>query len=652
MLQPFFWIFFILFGLAGCHTTSFKEKPKAKPTPKEVQLTLNQIKSLAKKKGLKTTLKNLTDFINTHKETEALFEAYSFAAELYTKYNKPKQACKIYIKITELPFSYEGQSEAFLKSALCLSKKQKKEEALNLLELRIQKLSKPSQIKNKATAIQWQIVAPTNLNLWKLKILSRRMKNLSVKSKKYQQLKKQGETLIPFLEEQKILESLNLKEDYGHFQAALLYRTGEWQQKERHFKEAKNLFEQALKFSPSLSMAKKIHNYLKILRAQSQVNPYLIGVILPLSGRRKALGEKVLRGLYMGLQIFKNSPWQLIVLDSKSHPDVVKEALEKLLYKHHVIAVIGGLSGETATALAERANLFNIPCLLLSQKSLLTQNKNFVFQSGLSSKSLMKQLSLDLKKTLNLNQMAILYPEDSYGQEYASLFSETFQEELKGEVVKKLSYKRGEVDFKQTLLELFGFNDREEEFEQLKKEHLEKNPSLSKRSKKLKPEHLLEPEKNFQGIFIPDSLKTVKRIQAYLKYFDIKDLSLVGTNLWSLKAKKMASKNFPLVFIDLPFLSQKEKEASFFYKRYKSIFKNSPGFFESQAYTTSRALYEALQSKPRTRKALLQALQNLKTIEGAFYPVSLSENHIFVYPLKTYTTHKGQVIPLDSVPVK
>ena len=349
----------------------------------------------------------------------------------------------------------------------------------------------------------------------------------------------------------------------------------------------------------------------------------------------------------MGLGLEKDSPWQMVVMDSKDHPDVVKANMEKLLYDHHVIAVVGGLSGETAEVMAKLASEFSLPCILLSQKNKLTENREVVFQNAQTSESLVNHLVKDIRKILKSKKLAVLYPEDSYGREYSHLFSQMFAQSG-GSITKKVSYTIDEVDFKASLRELFELNGREEEYKKLKEEYIKNHPSLSARSRKLRPEYLLEPKRDFDGIFIPDSVKTLKKIAAYLKYFNIGDLYILGTNLWKPQHLPSLPKDFPLLFINTPQMTQKALHASPFYVNYVKSFKSAPGFFERQSYNAAHALALVLKNGSKTRSQVAAELTKLETIPGAFYPIRLSEGRVFTYPLKTYILYDGKVQELET----
>ena len=639
-----------LLSLVSCKSLLYREKPKAKNTPQAVEQVFKKLKRDSRRKSLKQNIKDLQDFIDKNQTNNASFDAYIYQAKLYKKYGNRKEVCKIYQKALNLPYKYRLENQIILLFARCLANASQVQKALELLEYRVQNVRNTEEIKNKAHQLGYSLVKNRSGFLdWKLLFISRILRKASPKQQKL--LRAQARDIINSLSDEDLKKINETKKNYGIFQSFILFKLGELNQKEGRFKEAKKIFKKTLSYDLSFSLEKQILSYLKILEAQNKVNPYLIGVILPLSGKRGKLGQRILRGLNLGLQINKDSPWQLIVVDSKNHKDVVKPALEKLLYKDHIISLVGGLSAEVASFLSETANIFKIPSIVLSQKNDLTQDRDFIFQNASTSRDLMTQFSSDVYKKIKLKKIAIFYPNDSYGKEYAKAFRENFTK-WGGEILKEVSYSSDEVDFKEPLKQLFNFNNRKEEYEKAKAEFIQAHPQLSRKSKKLKIENLLKPELEFEGIFIPDTGKNLKKIQAYLKYFNIKDVHLLGTNLWKPYLLPPPSDDFPIAFINQVNPSKKELKSKDFNKNYRKIFNSQPGFFERQGYNTGVLLYKALSNGPKNRWQLIKRLKAVKTFEGAYGSIKISPEQTLLYPLKTYLSHKNKFYSLDSIPDK
>ena len=346
------------------------------------------------------------------------------------------------------------------------------------------------------------------------------------------------------------------------------YKIGLHYFENKEFKKAEKRLKKTLSSPLSDLIKKEAEIRLVLIKKINQTNPFLIGVILPLSGERKDLGEKILRALFLGFNMNQNSSLQMIVLDSKNHPDVVRSHIEELFHKHHVIALAGGLSAEVAEVIAQKAEELLIPAVLLSQGRELTKNRKFVFQNAVNSKQLLTPLIEELKNRLRINKAAVMYPDDSYGRKYSSFFEESFTK-AGGQITERVKYKLAEVDFKDEVKELLHLKlkGRKREFKKLKNKILKNNPSMSARSHKLTPENVLPPKKNFSAVFIPDSSEARMRIQEHLRYFGLNHTYLVGLNLWSMDQIK--TKDFSIIFVNLK--EEKKNESPFYGEFFKKL---------------------------------------------------------------------------------
>ena len=649
----FFWI------LCGCGMMekqigiqSFPKKTIAKKTSKQDQTTWKQIQK-QKTKSFEQKIKNIEMFIKANKGKEIAIKAYFLKAKLYSQKKKHKEACLTYHKVVESSFSYAKQWPAYRASAQCYFKNRRTDKAFEVLESFIQNPKETSQNKKASAQLQWKFLKNKE-TFRKRKLLSlSHLYLLSSRLSEKQFWKDKGTALIRALPDKELVSYAQQAYGFAVFEGYLLYEAGEYFWKNKKLSTAKTFFRKSLSSSLPVNLKKLAEEKLSLIQTISKVNPYLIGVLVPLSGRRKALGEKVLRGLYIGLGLDKGSAWQIVVMDSKSHPDVVRAQLENLFYKHHVIAVVGGLTGETAKVIADRTEAFAIPTVLFSQKKDITLNRKFVFQNSITAEQILEPLVKQVTKKLKIKTASILYPNDLYGKEYASLFSDMFKK-LGGEIKEYEMYKTGEVDFKKHIKNLLHLNikDREEEFEKLKADFLKKNSYLSERSQKLTPENLLPIKKEFSALFIPDSFDQVKKIKDHLKYFGVKDTLLLGTDLWREHQISSSSEDLSFVFVNL---SKKDKsliQKSFFYKEFIQSYGQAPGLFEQRAYNSAVFLKKALEQGVKSRLSLQKELQKIKKFEGAYYKVSVSKDRIFNYPLSVYKADLNQVRTLDSVPVK
>lgn len=623
------------------------KKPKAEDNQSWQKIKRQKGKSFEKR------IKEIDEFIKANKDKETALSAYLLQAKIFLKNKKYKSACLSYHKAVQSSFDYTRRWEAYKASARCYFEAGQAISALETLEQLIQNPKESVKNKKRAAKQQWNFLKNQKLFIkWKLVSLSH-LVSFSINRKEKEMWRNRGIEKLKALSFNDLMAYASQSSLFGVFEGHLLYKAGDYFFENKKFSRAKHYFGKALSSSLSIDLKKEIKNKLALIKTISKVNPYLIGVIVPLSGRRKALGEKILRGIYMGLDMEEDSPWQIIVKDSKNHPDVVRTQIDSLFYRHHIIGIFGGLTSETAEVIAEKATSFAIPAVVFSQKKGLSENRSFVFQNAITAEQLLKPIIQRAIKHLKIKEGAILRPNDLYGKEYAELFSELFIESG-GRIVKQEVYKTGEVDFKKHIKELFHLNikGREEEFEELKQKFLKNNPSLSERSKKLKPENILPAKKEFSALFIPDSLTQLWKIKDHLQYFGMKDIYLLGTNLWRPGKISRWPEVLSLLFVNLPSKNRPSVKNSPFYKNFMKTYAYSPGLFEQRAYNSSVFFKKALNKKLKSRLLLQKELRKIKSFQGAYYSISVSDEGLFNYPLKLYEISGKDIHILDSVPVK
>ncbi len=653
---PVFLVFPLLWGcgLLEKRRSAGHSSKKAIATKTDLaeKKTWKQIQS-QKNISWRKKIKDIEAFIQSHKSPARAGGAYLLKAKILLNNGKPKEACLSYHQAAQSSSEDTIKWEALSASAKCHVQEGRLDLALETLESLIQNPKSNLKDKKASAQTQWSWLKSKNA-LIKRKLLS--LSHLFFLSSRVEEKRKwrdQGERLIQNLSPGDLILSVNQAENFGVFEGYLLYRAGKYFIGQKKFSKARRYFKRSLSASLPLSLKKEAQHYLMMIKKSGQVNPYLIGAIAPLSGRRKALGEKVLRGLYMGLGLEKNSPWQIAAMDSKSHPDVIQAQLDELFYKRHIIGLVGGFTRETASALAKRAEAFAVPSILFSQKRDLSLNREFVFQNAIQPEQLLKPLVNRAIKALKVKKAALLRPDDFYGEEYAKTFSQLFQE-AGGQIIKHEVYKAGEVDFKKHIVNLLDLRrkGREKEFAKLKKAALQERPSLSERSRKLTPENLLQPKKEFSALFIPDSLNQALKIKNHLKYFGVKEVYLMGTDLWRPRQVSYWSKDLPLVFINLPKKDSSLNQKSLFYKEFVSLYGHPPGIFEQRAYNAGAFLKQALERGAKNRLSLQRELKQIRAFQGAHHKISVSKDGIFKYPLNVYKTSRDKAHILDSMPVK
>jgi len=358
-----------------------------------------------------------------------------------------------------------------------------------------------------------------------------------------------------------------------------------------------------------------------------KVDMTAVGCVLPLSGRYQAYGDRILRGLVMAAQDFKNKgvDIQLIIKDSGGDPDLAVAAVHDLVLENKVAAIIGPLSRVAAEAAAEEAQKLWVPIITLTQKEGISHIGNYVFRYFLSNEQQTRALVEYAVLGLDYKRFAILYPADSYGTRLMNLFWDEL-ERLGAEVRGIETYDPSQTDFADEIKKLVGLYYPRLEGETI--DGTEGAEATASSSAGLKggasgdPEEEPLPIVDFDAIFIPDGFSQVGLIAPQLAYHEVTGVKLLGTNLWnSQKLVEMAAPYLQdAVFVDGFFSGSGLPLTSQFVRSYEETFGGKPGYPEAQAYDTVHLLIEALRqpgvtSRPMLRDALLR-IQALPGVAG------------------------------------
>jgi branched-chain amino acid transport system substrate-binding protein len=367
-------------------------------------------------------------------------------------------------------------------------------------------------------------------------------------------------------------------------------------------------------------MSAKVDEWMK-------VDMTAVGCVLPLSGRYQAYGDRILRGLVMAAQDFKNvgGDIQLIIKDSGGDPGVAVAAVRDLVMDNKVAAIIGPLSRVAAEAAAEEAEKLWVPIITLTQKEGVSHIGSYVFRYFLSNEQQTRALVEYAVLGLDYKRFAILYPDDSYGTRLMNLFWDEL-DQLGAEVRGVETYDPSQTDFADQIKKLVGLyyprveDETSEWTEGVKTD--ESSPAGSTGQADGGLEEELTPIVDFDAIFIPDGYSQVGLIAPQLAYHDVTGLKLLGTNLWnSQKLVEMAGPYLQdAVFVDGFFSGSGLPLTSQFVESYEKTFGGKPGYPEAQAYDTVHLLMEALRqpgvtSRPMLRDALL-GIQALPGVAG------------------------------------
>lgn len=487
----------------------------------------------------------------------------------------------------------------------------------------------------------------TGQNLEALKLLVSVSTTSSVK-KDQDEARAQAIEIVETKLSENDLHEVARNSDYAYSRANALYRLAEISIDRRDLDTGRRYFKSVIELQPNTDLALKSQEIIDQVEASKRVSPKTIGVVLPLSGKNANIGQRALRGIQMGLGLHQPySNFKLAVMDSEGNADNARRGVERLVHEDNVIAIIGSLLGKTALAEITKSSEFNVPTITLSQKSGLTEIGPTVFRNSLTTEMQIHHLVRVAMEDMGMKRFAVMYPNDAYGVETTNIF---WDEVLArgGTVVAAQTYNPKDTDFHQAVQRLVGtyyIEARLDEYKQKQKEFFTNNKSKHSRAN-YNAEDLLSPIVDFDGLFIPDSAKTLGQISAFLSYGGVRSVKLLGTNLWNSPGLAKRAGNFAnnLLFVDS--FTPASLASNRFLSEYKSIYNEDPSLIEIQAYDSALILRQLIMQGASSREDLIDKLSQLKEFPGSLGPLQMTSDREIQRPLLSLTLERGEIAPV------
>lgn len=388
---------------------------------------------------------------------------------------------------------------------------------------------------------------------------------------------------------------------------------------------------------PGHPLAGKARALLETLTSEAAFDPHTVGCLLPLSGAYRAYGKKALRGIELALTDFTATPGhpriKLVVRDTRSDPEGAAAGIRELA-RARVAAVIGPLA--RAEAAAAEAQKLKIPIITLTQKEKITRIGDYVFRNFMTPRMQVEALVDFCVKRLGLSRFAVLYPDESYGKTFMNLFWDAVIAHG-GTMMGVEAYAVHQTDFADPIKKLTGmyykipkalqraaaFNAKEEGEAFWTGPETSGAPGSAQRAAGTDPGKGKGPFIDFEALFIPDAPRTAGLILPQLAFHDVRNVYLMGTNLWhSHKLIQMAKKYAQgAMMVDGFDVNSRAEPVKAFVEKFVSVYGETPGFMEAVAYDTARIVFEtAAKPRVRFRSRFRDALLTLSGFQGLTGP--------------------------------
>ncbi len=363
-----------------------------------------------------------------------------------------------------------------------------------------------------------------------------------------------------------------------------------------------------------------------------------IGVVLPLSGKLAPYGRKALEGIMLATRVFqgdKAGRVKLFIEDSGGNPAQAEIAVDKLIRKNQVMAIIGPLSWKEAFAAAQRSAQLGVVNISLTSKEGLSGRSPFLFQNALTPKVQIESLVRYAVTEKGLKRFAILAPDNAFGKDMVNEFWSA-TDSMGASIVGYQTYEPEEKDFQETVRELTGVDPKFRRIEFAKiQEYIKNQKAKTGREPKTK----LKPLIDFDAIFIPDSPRAVGSIAASLAYYDVTNAPLLGTTEWNTPELYKRGGKFVEGALFPGGISTLTKNAvqKEFIKNYSEAFGTLPDLLSAQAYEAMWIVSNILgQRQPRSRSELAEILTTVKDFESPLGTVTFDSTRIARRRLPVY----------------
>jgi ABC-type branched-subunit amino acid transport system substrate-binding protein len=389
-------------------------------------------------------------------------------------------------------------------------------------------------------------------------------------------------------------------------------------------KGADKLLADELERTPAFNRRGEVESFLANLKDWNAADPNRIGLIVPLSGRYQPFGEQALKGVLLAAGVFGgNSPqggtFQVVIQDAESDPQAATRAVENLVLRDHVLAIVGPLLSPTSEAASQRAEILKIPLISLSQKEDLTKSRRYVFRLGLTHSQQVESLVTYSMETLGIRRFAILYPKDSYGEDFVF----RFWDEVKrrgGEIRGVEGYDPKSTDFGDQIKALTGLS--------------EPNPDEAKLFEKAGIE--LTPIVDFDAVFIPDSYRNGGLIAPQLAYYGVTDVRILGTGSFDHPDYLRLGKPYVngTILTDGFFRESERPATREFYQKYLEAYGEDPTVISAQAFDVTRLLITLSRNfGVKDRESLRESLLGVEGFPGATGNIKSAPNGELIRPL-------------------
>jgi len=449
----------------------------------------------------------------------------------------------------------------------------------------------------------------------------------------------------------------------------------------RDFTQCREAVDRYLQQHPSGQFVAQAREMSTRLQQRLSVNPIVVGVVLPLSGKYKVYGERALYAIQLGAELAGKETRggvTLAIRDDAGEPEGAARAIEELTLKEHAIVIVGAVLQNTAVAAALKAEELGVPLISFSRRDGLTELGSWIFRYGLTNKKQAKALAELAMDRLKLTKFAMLYPRIPYGVELMNDFWDEV-DRRHGYIVGIEAYDHDETTFTAPVKKLVGryaMGTRGEYGTCIAKAR-ELERAFSRKKAMEECQANLTPLVDFDAILIADDQRAAGLIAPALQYEDIittgdedaikdykkttgndqvKPVQLLGGSGWNDPALIERAGKYVrgALFVDGFNPASGEAHVQQFVTAFNESQGVKPTLVEAQAHDGAKLVAAIIRGgsapAPKTRDEMRARLIGVKDFPGVTGVTSFDQNRDSITPLTIFTVDKDtiQVADLDA----
>ena len=322
-----------------------------------------------------------------------------------------------------------------------------------------------------------------------------------------------------------------------------------------------------------------------------------VGLVLPLSGPYGPVGRQVREVAEFAA---RNAHLELRVVDSKGTPKGALAAMVTLSKDPNVWTIIGPLGRHESLAAAGIAERLAISLFVLNGAESLNRVGDWIFRPRPSPEEQVEQLVVAIAKR-GLTRIAILYPDNTYGQSSARAFADRAQK--RGVTITAISaYDEKTTQFDKPLQVLIGERARVGSNRLIAGKRADGRGYLRVRK---------EGTVDFEALFVPDMHGRVARMLPFLSGVGIQDgrggdgvaVQLLGLAGWQGASMELTGALAAgAIYVD-PFAPEATGgRAEEFHYRFLEEFGRSPVDLEAQVFDVVHFIGKSFESLGSNRR--------------------------------------------------